>query len=289
MNITEHLRQAASGSDTGGLDLDHLARVARSQGTRARRRRRGAAVLGCAALVGVVAGSAALLDQDPGRAGVTVAGSGTPSASPSAAPSTAPSTGPGGLVGLTGRGVAAGLIRAVGDVAQGSAGAFAGQGDGLGEDPEAYAQLDWVAADGLGVSVIGVNVQPGMGYVATCRGAELRCTSTVTDGSTLTTYEEHTPTPGGVGIRRTADLLRADGTRVVVSETNGRDLPANRWDVTRPQPPLSYAQLTRIVQRPWWGAELPGDLLEEGERLAPYDDLDGSSVTATPSSPPSSQ
>ena len=299
MNITDHLRQAADSSDTRSLDLDHLARVARVQGTRARRRRRGTAVLGSAALVGIVAlGSGALSGRGPDRAWSPSA-SGTPTPSPSVAPTTAslpptpvpsvaptgePSAGASDLGPATGRGVTAALSRAVADVAQGRAGAFAGQAGG----GEAYGQLDWSDADGLGVSVIGVNVQPGSSFVSSCGQAEVHCTSTVHHGATLTTFEEHLTVRGGVGTRRTADLLRADGTRVVVSETNGYDLPSNRWDVTRAQPPLSSADLTRIVREPWWGAELPTYLLDEGDRLTPYEDLDDTSSTPTASSHPSS-
>jgi len=294
MNITDHLRQATDTTATGSLDLEHVARVARAQGLRARRRRRAVAVLGSAALVGaVVVGSVGLLGQDPDRDGLPVAGSGTPTASTptpstSTAPAPVPSLDPSDTGRLTGRGVTAGLRHAVQEVAQGRAGAFAGQG-GARPDDEAYGQLDWTDADGLGVSVVGVNVQPGMDYVSSCGATELRCTRTRSaDGRILTTYEEHTAVAGGVGIRRVADLLRPDGVRVVVSATNGYDLPANRWDVTRAQPPLGYAQLTEIVQQPWWGAQLPTYFLEQGEQLAPYDDLDPSIAVATPETSPSS-
>lgn len=267
MNITDHLRQAVESSDAEHLDLHRLARVARHQGMRARRRRRGSVVLGAAVVVGLVAlGSTALSGRDADRAGgVQVAT--TPSA-------------PTGSLPFTGRAVAAALRSAVSDAAQGRAGAFAGQAGS-----EAYAQLDWTDADGRGVSVIGVNVQPGMDFVSSCGATELHCTRTVTGGATLTTYEEHTPVAAGVGIRRVADLLRADGTRIVVSATNGYDLPSNRWDVTRPQPPLDTAQLTRIASLPWWGPELPAHFLEQGRQLAPYDDPD-SPAPATPTSAP---
>ena len=57
MNISEHLRRAADDADPQGLDLDHLAHVARAAGARSHRRRRGAAVLTAAALVGNIEGS----------------------------------------------------------------------------------------------------------------------------------------------------------------------------------------------------------------------------------------
>jgi hypothetical protein len=263
MNISDHLHQAARHPDADSLDLHRLARVARVQGTRARRRRRGVTLLGSAALVAVAAaGSAALLGSDPARPGSTAVRPAIASGTPTPGATT-------GTGRFTGRGVAAALRSTVADVAQGRAGAFAGQ-----SGSEVYAQLDWTAADGLGVSVVGINVQPHMDFVSSCGETERRCTRTVTDGVTLTTYEEHTRVAGGVGVRRVADLLRADGTRVVVSATNGYDLPSNRWDVTRPQPPLSFAQLTSVVERPWWGSQLPMHFLEQGRRLSPYDDLD---------------
>ncbi|MEP7088995.1 MAG: hypothetical protein ABI776_02715 [Nocardioidaceae bacterium] len=282
MNISDHLQRAASDAD--GLDLDHLARVARVQGTRHRRRRRGLAVLGTAALVGAVAvGSSALLGHGSDPAGrLQVADSGTPEPSASA-PTPTPTLHPSDTGRFTGRGVAAGLRQAVSDVEQGRAGAFAGQAG-----TEAYGQLDWTDADGLGVSVVGLNVQPGMDYVSPCGRYELRCTrSHPTPGSTLVTYEEHSTVAGGVGIRRVADLLRADGTRVVVGATNGYELPSNRWDITRAQPPLSFAQLTRIVDRPWWGEELPRHLLDQGNGLTPYDELGQSWAGPTPGAQPS--
>jgi hypothetical protein len=288
MNITDHLRQATD-APAGSLDLEHVARVARAQGMRARRRRRGVAVLGSAVLVGaVVVGSVGLLGQDPDRSGLPVVGSGGPTPSTSSTIAPAPSLDPSDTGRLTGRGVTAGLRHAVREVAQGRAGAFAGQGGAIPDD-DAYGQLDWTDVDGLGVSVVGINVQPGMDYVSSCGSTQRRCTRTRSaDGRILTTYEEHTPVAGGVGIRRVADLLRPDGVRVLASATNGYELPANRWNVTRPRPPLSYAQLTEIVQQPWWGAQLPTYLLDQGERLAPYDDLDQSIAVATPSKAPAS-
>lgn len=286
MNISDHLQRAAS--DFDDLDLDHLARVARVQGTRHLRRRRGLALLGTAALVGAVAvGSSALLGHGADPAGhLQAADSGTPEPSapaPTPTPTPTPTLDPSDTGRFTGRGVAAGLRHVVSDVEQGRAGAFAGQADS-----EAYGQLDWTDADGLGVSVVGLNVQPGMDYVSRCGRYELRCTRThPTPGSTLVTYEEHSTVAGGVGIRRVADLLRADGTRVVVGATNGYDLPANKWDITRAQPPLSFAQLTRIVDRPWWGEELPRYLLDQGKRLRPYDELGRPWVSPTQGAQPS--
>jgi hypothetical protein len=290
MNLSEHFRQATEAPGSDGLDLHRLARVARSEGTRARRRQRGVALLGSAALVGVVAGgSALLLGPDPDRAaalpvpGVTPSATATdaPTASPtdvaSATPTSEPTLDPADTGPFTGRGIAAALRFAVSDVEAGRAGAFAGQAT-----DEAFGQLDWTDADGLGVSVVGVNVQPQMDFVTSCTEAYVHhCTSSHRDGGTLTTYDELTPVRDGVGVRRVADFLRADGTRVVASATNGYDLPSNQWDVTRTQPPLGFAELARVVSQPWWGAELPTYFLEQGRALAPYDDLGSATAEAT--------
>lgn len=252
MNITEHLRQAA---DSDHPDLHRVARVARAQGTRVRRRRQGVAVLGSAAAVAVVAGGLTVtFGGGPDTVGApatspSVASTSTPSpAVPSTVPANPEPT-------LTGRGVVAGLRYAVSAVSQGKADAFAGQQS----SDDGYGQLDWTDADGRGVSVISINVQPGMGYVSRCDNPEyLRCRTThPTPGATLTTYEEHTPTANGVAIRRVADLLQTDEDRVVVSATNGYRHPHGRWDVTRPQPPLDFEQLTEVVSQWWWGATLP--------------------------------
>ncbi len=328
MNISEHLRRAADDADPQGLDLDHLAHVARAAGARSHRRRRGAAVLTAAALVGVVTvGTTAYLSPGPDRPGsvpvvgtdgpTPSAGTGTPTLTPTPTPEGGTATpeatdGPlpsgsvptpqgetpsptpeGGATGtpdagpavgpFTGRGVTAGLLEAVQAESDGRADAFQGQGGGTEPSSEAYGQLDWSAADGRGVSVIGVNVQPGLDYVTRCSAAILRCSSrTSPDGGTLTTFEEHTRVAEGVGIRRVAELVRADGVRVVVAATNGYQLPRGDWDVTRPEPALDLAQLADVALRPWWGEELPTRLLTRGEALRPYVDLEPDVVSPTP-------
>lgn len=72
----------------------------------------------------------------------------------------------------------------------------------------------------------------GADYLNSCRKEDPRCTSTVRkkDGTLPSTYEQHTPVAGGVGIRRVAELLQVDGTRVVVSASNVYDRPPNAPD-----------------------------------------------------------
>lgn len=283
MNLHDRMQQAVEHADP---DLDRLGRVARVQGTRLRRRRQGLVLLGAAAVVSAVALGAGVLQaqdvvQRPG-AGVPQIASDPVSASPTAEPSLDLSIeGP-----ASGRGVTAALRHAISSVEDGSASQFAGQG-GSGRGDDFYGELAWTD-DGPGVSVVGVNVQPGMDFASTCTSYVVNCTSEAqAGGGRLTTYEERTPVAAGVGVRWVADLLRADGTRVVASSTNGYDLPSNRWDVTRPLPALTFAQLTQIIRQPWWGGELPQYFLDRGEELDGYQDfgaLDAeASIAPTPS------
>ncbi|MDR3079511.1 MAG: hypothetical protein LBV60_01035 [Streptomyces sp.] len=66
------------------------------------------------------------------------------------------------------------------------------------------------------------------------------------DGSVLITYEEHQ----GKLVRRTADLLRKDGTRVVLITANAAD--GKRGPAVTAAPPLTEAQLTHVVENTAW-------------------------------------
>ncbi|MEV1020410.1 hypothetical protein [Streptomyces sp. NPDC050264] len=66
------------------------------------------------------------------------------------------------------------------------------------------------------------------------------------DGSVLITYEEH----DGRLVRRTADLLRKDGTRVVVTTANAAD--AERGPASTATPPLTTAELARVARAKAW-------------------------------------
>ncbi|MFE3853134.1 hypothetical protein ACFXPN_18605 [Streptomyces griseorubiginosus] len=66
------------------------------------------------------------------------------------------------------------------------------------------------------------------------------------DGSVLIGYEER----AGALIRRTADLLRKDGTRIVLVTSNSTDGKHGPADLAAP--PLSLAQLATIAESPNW-------------------------------------
>ncbi|MEU0070660.1 hypothetical protein ABZ027_14130 [Streptomyces sp. NPDC006332] len=68
------------------------------------------------------------------------------------------------------------------------------------------------------------------------------------DGSVLISYEEKS----GALTRRTADLLRTDGTRIVVVTSNSTDTKRGPADVAAP--PLTLAQLTDIATSADWQA-----------------------------------
>ncbi|MEV2216383.1 hypothetical protein AB0H86_34030 [Streptomyces sp. NPDC050997] len=78
--------------------------------------------------------------------------------------------------------------------------------------------------------------------LASCRARNLD------DGSVLISYEEKS----GTLTRRTADLLRKDGTRIVVVTSNSTDTKRGPADVTAP--PLTLAQLTDIAGSAEWQA-----------------------------------
>ena len=145
-----------------------------------------------------------------------------------------------------------------------------------------YAQL--VFDDGAGAGEVGLNVQFGMGFVSTCENSSwaVRCRSrALPGGGRLTTYDEESAAAGGTHVRRVADLLRADGVRVVVSASNGFDLSANQYDVRRPEPAFTVEQLAAIVRLDFSGDTLPGRYLEAGEQLRPFEE-DPAYVEATP-------
>lgn len=262
MNLHDHMQRAVDGAEP---DLDRLSRVARAQGTRLRRRRQGVTALGAMAAVSVLA------------VGVGLSAGGQPGGQRAADPAGGPAASPGATsdlsrtAPLTGRGATAALAHVVASLEDGTASGFRGQGTPA--HHESYSELQWDDGGG-GVSVIGLNVQPGMRHETSCRSVVAWCSVRKDENGTLTTYEEHTPVAEGVGIRRVAELVRADGVRVVVSSSNGHDLPRSQWDLTRPQPALTTEQLVRIVRQPWWGAELPARFDEQGEALEGYVDFE---------------
>lgn len=271
MNLHDHLERDLHARVSQGdcyLDVARLGRVARTQGTRVLRRRRAVAVVAGVSAVTVAAVGVSAVPHGAGDGARDLVAAGVSNSRSNSAQNDFDPAHPGPTGPATGRGLAAALRWAVADLQDGSATNFGGQ-----EAHEWYANLEWTSADGQGVSVIGVNVQNDMRH-GNCDSTYLDCReSTLSDGSLLMTFEEHTAVADGTGISRTADLMRSDGVRVVVSATNGFDLPSSQWDITRPQPPLSAAQLTRLAQEPFWGATLPTYFLEQGRDLQPYEAL----------------
>ncbi|MFI0505035.1 hypothetical protein ACH3WN_19670 [Streptomyces albogriseolus] len=117
-------------------------------------------------------------------------------------------------------------------------------GEGGQEDGYAYLVVD----DGKGGSLVQVNVQPGMSDVSRelFQGA-----GKLADGTLVTTRKS----PGEKGaegvVMWTADTLRPDGLRVVVSAFN---TPAQHQDATRDAPALTLAQLREIALSTEWDA-----------------------------------
>ena len=258
-------------------DLARIADSARRRGLGIRRRRQVLGAVGAAVSVtAVLAGSALLVDPRTGQQ-PSADGPARTRLAPAPVFDVADGTRP-----LTGAATTAGLRDTMASLQAGHADDFAGQ-QSPGRIRESYGTLTWHPLDGSGVSVLGVNVQPRLYYgrgIFRCSAGQHRCEVThPTPDSTLMTYEEHTRTDAGTGITLVVDLLRADGLRVSAHATNGLDLGGDRWRVTRARPALSVAQLTTLVQQPWWGRRLPTALGEEGRRLPGYADLDAGGRT----------
>lgn len=250
-------------------DLGRISTAARSRGLAIRRRRQALSAVGAAtALVVIVLGAGQL--GGPAQHGAPAAGA--PRASEPASTPASPT--PARTVPLTGRATVAGLISTVSAMAPGTPSNLRGQDSAVSSDT--YGEMRWTPSDGTGLSVIGINVQPGFKSteIYRCRAWQVSCRVIHrAQGATLMTYEEHTPTAAGDGIRTVADLFRTDGVRVVASSTNGIELPASRWKLTRPRPYLSTSQLYLVVAEPWWGPTIDERLQQQGLRLPSYDDL----------------
>ena len=251
-------------------DLVTLAARARSQGTSLRNRRRWAVMGSAVAVVAVAAMSgiagAGLLGGHEGGGQTPLAGRGT-GGPPT--PTRAPHVD--GSLPATGRMTTAALYAAVTDLVPGTGTDFSGQGpeqEGSGSH-DTYGEFAFSPADGTGDGEVGVNVQSASILDDDRRGISARegfvCTewmetchvTTLPDGSLLRTYAQHTAAVGGgTGERLTAEHL-TERLRVVASATNGFELPANEWDITRPEAVLSIDQLATVVSQPWWGFELP--------------------------------
>lgn len=260
MNISEHLREAVD--ETHDFDLDKLARVARAQGTRVRRRRGVTVVLGTAAATLVVStiGLSAVRHDDGDS---TTAG--TPAGPRSSEPDLS-TTGP-----ASAAGTAAALGYAIAQRQDGEASRFVGRLEAQGGNTAGW--LDWTPADNSGTTEINVQIsdtsQDGRGATP-CTPYLLQCRATdLPDGGRLTTYELHYPGKG-VTIRRVAQLVRPDGVIIDLQSLNGTYHNATRTkqgELTRAEPILSFAQMRSVVSEPWWGPNLPTYFLRQGSDL----------------------
>jgi len=256
------------------LDTDVLTRAARDRGGRIRRRRRIGAI-GAGAAVGILAVGIAVAvpGNDPGPAKAPVA-NGSDDAPPVQETQE--------KVAIDGRSAAAALSAAVREIQDGEQTAYVGQGGGDTGVNETYAELELAPASGGGPGIVGVNVQPSSildGFPFECTEWMVDCRiRELGDGARLRTYSDvPVPTAEGDGVRVVAEYFspRRD-LRVVASATNGFELPANEWDVTRAAPVLSIDQLVAVVTQDWWGFRLPARFAEEGAQLAPYEELETS-------------
>ena len=268
-------------------DLVALTSRARQQGTTLRRRHRFAVAGSALAVVavlgaGAVAAAVLLPDASVVTQDVPVADQGRTVQKPQKSkPAHRART-----TTATGRSTAAALYAAVTDVVPGTGSAFAGQGP-FESSPDSYGEFAFAPGDGSGAGEVGVNVQDKSIIADQIAGQRLVCldwmeacrVSTLPDGSLLRTYAEHSASvSGGTGERLVAERV-VGRVRVVASATNGFELPANDWDITRPEAVLSTEQLTAVVSQPWWGFELPVEF--SGERDVPSYTEYSTSVTAS--------
>ena len=259
-DLRDHMHDTVDHEHT---DLAALTGHARLQGAKLRRRHRLATAGSALAVVavlgaGAVAASGLLPDASVVPQDVPVADHGVKPKPAHRAP--APPA--------TGRSTVAALYAAVADVVPGTGSKFAGQGTSE-FSGDTYGELAFAPADGSGAGRIGLNLQDKSILADGGRSAEQgfvcldwmeACrVSTLADGSLLRTYAEHSAAVGGgTGERLVAERL-VGRVRVVASATNGFELPANAWDITRPDAVLSIDQLTTVVSQPWWGFELPAE------------------------------
>lgn len=271
------------------IDTVALAASAQRDGARLRRRRQGLALGGSVAAIAVLTLGVSAL---PGFGGSEAPEAAYADTSATPAPpvvSPAPTDGtttdplvsetpapPASLVPITGRATTA-LLRDLA-LAQrpGAASEYAGQDAG----GEPYGEFV-LTPEGEGLGVVGINVQP----IAILDGEPRDCSprfmrqcqvTTLDNGDLLRTYAEPgVPTAGGQGQRIVAELLSPErGLRVVASATNGRDLPNNKWDLTRVDPVLDFGQLSAIVLDSQWGLRVDQRYVAEGRDLAPFRDFD---------------
>lgn len=137
-----------------------------------------------------------------------------------------------------------------------------------------------LSADGwLAGAEVQVNFQPGFGRhiddlqgLFSCKQREPEGTMTacgvteLADGSVLMLYEDRS----GLLLRRHAELLRADGTRISVGTANGVDIEDG--PVIGSQPPFSLDELRAVVTSPRWQMHVDPEVNERAKELTPYKD-----------------
>jgi hypothetical protein len=178
---------------------------------------------------------------------------------------------------ITGRGAAAALADAVGDVADGTFGGF--QGDAW--EHEALGAFRFLPASGSGpAGLVMVNLQPlGMAGPApygcadpAWRSAMLDCHSRqLPDGDTLRTYRDE-DTESGAGSQRLVAEVISPGRhlRVAVGAMNTNPYAGGEM---RDAPVLTTEQLVEIATQPWWSrTRLPEEYVAVGAQL---DDFTG--------------
>ncbi|MER5214172.1 hypothetical protein ABT063_27265 [Streptomyces sp. NPDC002838] len=218
-----------------------LTAAGRARGRRLRLRRR-AAIVGSTAGLALVGVGGALLalpgGGSPDREQRSVAAAPTATAGPTAtprkpAPSAPEASVPVSVGGDTiGRTLAGLLPDGLDVVAKG------------GQETEfAYLVVD----DGKGRSMVQINVQPGMSDVeGQLFGADAE---TLADGTKVTTLQRPGEKGGAGVVTWTADTIRTDGLRVVVSAFNSG---AQDTAATRETPALTLEQLRQIAISPKW-------------------------------------
>ncbi|WP_441245111.1 hypothetical protein [Kitasatospora sp. McL0602] len=130
--------------------------------------------------------------------------------------------------------------------------------DPSGQDGFANFTVD----DGHGRSLVEINVQDWRTHMQTADGSQQPPDPTYAHATTLPDGTKIAVDPnadsggkGGTGlVRRSVDVLRPDGTRVVIAALNG---PSPRLAASRPQPALTLDQLKAIATSPTW--VLPAD------------------------------
>lgn len=259
MSIREQMTSAVENAD---IDLSRLTTVARTQGTRAIRRRRAAsvgAVVAVALTIGV--GATSLVSQD--QQGNTANSGPGLAAQPAGAPDmsvTVPATGPG---------AAAALRYAVQDNTDGSSMGYFSQGP-YGDEFNLTGGFAFTSASTGVTSYMQVHITTSNDIPtgSLCTFMTRRCEqSNLPDGSVLVTSQTARASDPGALIRD-ATVWRPDGTSVSVSNSTGQDIPGSAdWGRLSQTPSFTFQQLADIAQEPWWGSSLPATFVDEGDDL----------------------